>query len=36
MTFNLSDAIQVVLIAFVASTVLSSAICWTLPKSNKA
>jgi hypothetical protein len=32
MTFNLSDAIQVILIAAVASAVLSSGICWRLPK----
>jgi hypothetical protein len=36
MTFNLTDAIQVILIAAVASVVLSSGIYWTLPKAKKA
>ncbi len=36
MTFNLTDAVQVILIAAVASVVLSSGICWRLPKAKKA
>ncbi len=36
MTFNLTDAIQVILIAAVASVVLSSGICPALPKAKKA
>jgi hypothetical protein len=36
MTIDYSDVLQVVLIAFVASLVLSSAICLTMPKPKKA
>jgi hypothetical protein len=36
MTFNLSDAIQVILIAAIASVVLSYGMCWTSSKAKKA
>lgn len=35
MIFNLNDVFQVVLIACVASAMLSAGICWTLPRHKK-
>jgi hypothetical protein len=36
MTFNLTDALQVVLIASIASVVLCSGLCLTLPRTRRA
>ncbi len=36
MNFNLSDALQVVMLVVVASTVLSSAMYWTALRAKKA
>jgi hypothetical protein len=35
MAFNLFDALNVILIASCASAILSSCICFTIPKINK-